>query len=128
MNTNIVYCNIWEYYAYHNPLERVHVIASPGLHSAGIMCQKMPPDIDKLTKNCNSNEEIRMPIVSYMDLEETIKESTEIKIILSFFSHFFVVPPFMKPFEAPQRSVRINIYSKLIFLLSGIGVLRVNIY
>ena len=90
MNTNIVYCNIWEYYTYHNTLERVHVIASPGLHSAGAMRQKMPPDIDKLTKNCNSNEEIHMPIVTHMDLKETIEESTEIKINVSFYFHTFL--------------------------------------
>ena len=50
----------------------------------------------------------------------------KLKIKLIFFSHFFVVTQKVKPFEAPQRSVKIKIYLSF-FSSSGIGTGRVKI-
>ena len=42
----------------------------------------MPPGMEKLIKNCNSNEEICKSIVNYVDLKEAIKESLSMPIDL----------------------------------------------
>ena len=42
----------------------------------------MPPGMEKLIKNCNSNEEICKSIVNHVDLKEAIKESLSMPIDL----------------------------------------------
>ena len=61
--------------SYRNPVERVHAIANQGLQSVGMMRKRMIPDMEKLIKNCNSNEEIHKTIAPHDGLELAIEEN-----------------------------------------------------
>ena len=68
--------------SYRNPVKRVHAIANQGLQSVGMMRKRMIPDMEKLIKNCNSNEEIRKAIARHdcleLAIEESLKASTDL--------------------------------------------------
>ena len=68
--------------SYHKPVERMHAIANLRLQSTGIMSQRMPPDMKKLIKNYNLNEEIRKSIMNHADVKEAIEESLSMPIDL----------------------------------------------
>ena len=67
---------------YCSPVEWVHAIANLGLQSVGAMHQRMPPDMEKLIKNCKSNEEIHDSIINHVDLKEANEESLGMPIDL----------------------------------------------
>ena len=60
----------------------MHAIANLGLQSVGAMRQRMPPDMEKLIKNCKSNEEIHDSIINHVDLKEANEESLGMPIDL----------------------------------------------
>ena len=88
--------------SYCNPVERVHGIANLGLQSVGIMRQRLPPDMEKLIKNCNSNEEICKSIVNHADLKEAVEKSLSkpIDLLKAVFSKLGLKENTFKIFDA----------------------------
>ena len=61
--------------AYRNPVERVHSIVSLRLQSIGLIRKAMPENIEKITRNANSNGEIRKLREKNSKLETELKKS-----------------------------------------------------
>ena len=68
--------------SYRNPVEKVHVIASWGLQSVGIMRQKMSADMEESIRNCNSNEELRKAIERHVELKPALENSLSVPVDL----------------------------------------------
>ena len=63
--------------SYRNPVERVHTIANLGLQSVGLMRKAMPQNMENVTRNSNSNDEIRKLCSKNNDLEIELKKSLD---------------------------------------------------
>ena len=98
----VLFCRTAAGLSYRNPAERAHAITNLGLQSVGIMCQRLPPDMEKLIKNCNSNEEICKSIVNHADLKEAVEKSLSkpIDLLKAVFSKLGLKENTFKIFDA----------------------------
>ena len=61
--------------SFRNPCERCHCIANIGLNGIGVMREKMNPDFEKLMKNKNTTDEIRMLCNTHEDFKTALETS-----------------------------------------------------
>ena len=66
--------------SYHNPVERVCIIANLGLQSVGLMRQKMSADMEEPIRNCNSSEELQKAIERHEELKASLENSVRVHV------------------------------------------------
>ena len=69
-------------HSYWNPVERVHAITNLGLHSVGMMRQKMSTEMHRLMKNVNTNQELRKATERHDGLKKALDEGHSILFCL----------------------------------------------
>ena len=95
--------------SYRNPVERVHSVANLGLQCVGMMRQRMSPELEKVIKHLNSNEELRKACANHPGLEKGLAKSLAVPIDL-FKKHLLSTQPNRLPRKKLMSIFQPSIY------------------
>ena len=70
------------YMSYYNPIERVHARCNLALQSVGMMRKEMSPEMERLLKKANSNDEVRKLCEKHPELLPSLLESLSMPVKL----------------------------------------------
>ena len=109
------------YMSFYNPIERVHARCNLALQSVGMMRKQMSPQMEKILKTANSNEDVRNLCEKHPDLSASLRESLSmpVELLENLFGKLYLnESPFQilepaTPEEINEYTTKLNVFGDL---------------